>query len=151
MRYAIVIEKTEESYSAYAPDLPGCVATGATPEAVACASVFVAVNGRHMPFHVHCIVKHAANANEARRHRPVKQKMTRLSHARRGRDARPAVAKVVGADAIPDFGPRGAAGPKRIDGDIAKANGEQRFVAEAGRFAELLFRSREDVHDIVFR
>ncbi|MGO9485919.1 MAG: type II toxin-antitoxin system HicB family antitoxin [Rhodomicrobium sp.] len=32
MRYAIVIEKTEENYSAYAPDLPGCVATGATPE-----------------------------------------------------------------------------------------------------------------------
>ena len=32
MRYAIVIEKTKENYSAYAPDLPGCVATGATPE-----------------------------------------------------------------------------------------------------------------------
>ncbi len=32
MRYAIVIEKTEENYSAYAPDLPGCAATGATPE-----------------------------------------------------------------------------------------------------------------------
>ncbi|MFZ1109376.1 MAG: type II toxin-antitoxin system HicB family antitoxin [Rhodomicrobium sp.] len=32
MRYAVVIEKTEDNYSAYAPDLPGCVATGATPE-----------------------------------------------------------------------------------------------------------------------
>ncbi len=30
MRYAIVIEKTEKNYSAYAPDLPGCVATGDT-------------------------------------------------------------------------------------------------------------------------
>ena len=30
MRYAIVIEKAENSYSAYAPDLPGCVATGET-------------------------------------------------------------------------------------------------------------------------
>ncbi len=30
MRYAIVIEKTESNYSAYVPDLPGCVATGAT-------------------------------------------------------------------------------------------------------------------------
>jgi predicted RNase H-like HicB family nuclease len=30
MRYAIVIEKTEGNYSAYVPDLPGCVATGAT-------------------------------------------------------------------------------------------------------------------------
>jgi predicted RNase H-like HicB family nuclease len=30
MRYAIVIEKSEGNYSAYVPDLPGCVATGAT-------------------------------------------------------------------------------------------------------------------------
>jgi len=30
MRYAIVIEKTEGNYSAFVPDLPGCVATGAT-------------------------------------------------------------------------------------------------------------------------
>lgn len=30
MRYAIVIESAGSNYSAYAPDLPGCVATGAT-------------------------------------------------------------------------------------------------------------------------
>jgi predicted RNase H-like HicB family nuclease len=30
MRHAIVIEKTPNNYSAYAPDLPGCAATGAT-------------------------------------------------------------------------------------------------------------------------
>jgi len=34
MRYAIVIEKAENNYSAYVPDLPGCVATGATVEEV---------------------------------------------------------------------------------------------------------------------
>lgn len=28
MRYAIVIEKAEGNFSAYVPDLPGCVATG---------------------------------------------------------------------------------------------------------------------------
>ncbi len=28
MRYAVVIEKAESNYSAYVPDLPGCVATG---------------------------------------------------------------------------------------------------------------------------
>ena len=28
MRYAIVIEKADANYSAYVPDLPGCVATG---------------------------------------------------------------------------------------------------------------------------
>ena len=32
MRYAIVVEKTESNYSAYVPDLPGCVATGQTVE-----------------------------------------------------------------------------------------------------------------------
>ncbi|YAF94601.1 MAG: type II toxin-antitoxin system HicB family antitoxin [Nodularia sp. CChRGM 3473] len=30
MRYGIVIEKAENNYSAYVPDLPGCVATGQT-------------------------------------------------------------------------------------------------------------------------
>jgi predicted RNase H-like HicB family nuclease len=30
MRYAVVIEKAENNYSAYVPDLPGCVATGTT-------------------------------------------------------------------------------------------------------------------------
>lgn len=34
MRYAVVIEKTEANFSAYVPDLPGCVATGATVEEV---------------------------------------------------------------------------------------------------------------------
>jgi len=30
MRYAIVIEQTETNFSAYVPDLPGCIATGAS-------------------------------------------------------------------------------------------------------------------------
>jgi predicted RNase H-like HicB family nuclease len=34
MRYAIVIENAGANYSAYVPDLPGCVATGATVEDV---------------------------------------------------------------------------------------------------------------------
>jgi predicted RNase H-like HicB family nuclease len=34
MRYAIVIEKAAGNYSAYVPDLPGCVATGSTIEEV---------------------------------------------------------------------------------------------------------------------
>ncbi|HEV2956003.1 MAG TPA: type II toxin-antitoxin system HicB family antitoxin [Xanthobacteraceae bacterium] len=33
MRYAVVIEKANDNYSAYVPDLPGCVATGPTVEA----------------------------------------------------------------------------------------------------------------------
>jgi predicted RNase H-like HicB family nuclease len=34
MRYAVVIEKAEGNYSAYVPDLPGCIATGDTVEEV---------------------------------------------------------------------------------------------------------------------
>ncbi|MFM2311815.1 MAG: hypothetical protein RLZZ04_1091 [Cyanobacteriota bacterium] len=34
MRYAVIIEKGEDSYGAYVPDLPGCVAVGDTPEEV---------------------------------------------------------------------------------------------------------------------
>ena len=28
MKYSVVIEKTNNGYSAYAPDLPGCIAAG---------------------------------------------------------------------------------------------------------------------------
>lgn len=34
MRYAIVIERAASNFSAYVPDLPGCVATGDTQERV---------------------------------------------------------------------------------------------------------------------
>jgi predicted RNase H-like HicB family nuclease len=31
-RYAIVVERAKRNFAAYVPDLPGCVATGATME-----------------------------------------------------------------------------------------------------------------------
>ena len=34
MRYAMIIETGKQNYSAYLPDLPGCVATGSTLEEV---------------------------------------------------------------------------------------------------------------------
>lgn len=34
MRYAVVIEQAGNNYSAYVPDLPGCIATGATKDKV---------------------------------------------------------------------------------------------------------------------
>lgn len=34
MQYLIIIEKTETGYSAYSPDLDGCVATGPTKDEV---------------------------------------------------------------------------------------------------------------------
>jgi predicted RNase H-like HicB family nuclease len=34
-RFLIVIEKADRNYSAYSPDLPGCMATGKTHDQVA--------------------------------------------------------------------------------------------------------------------
>ena len=34
-RFLVIIEKIEKNYSAYCPDLPGCVATGRTQEEAA--------------------------------------------------------------------------------------------------------------------
>lgn len=33
-RYLIVVEKADGNYSAYSPDIPGCVAVGDTPKEV---------------------------------------------------------------------------------------------------------------------
>ncbi len=34
MKYAVIIEKGEDGYGAYVPDLPGCIAAGDTKEEV---------------------------------------------------------------------------------------------------------------------
>jgi hypothetical protein len=34
MKYAVIIEASERNYSAYVPDLPGCIATGKTLDEV---------------------------------------------------------------------------------------------------------------------
>ena len=34
MKYAVVIEKGEDGYGAYVPDLPGCIAAGKTKKEV---------------------------------------------------------------------------------------------------------------------
>ena len=31
-RFLVIVEKATGNYSAYSPDLPGCIATGKTPE-----------------------------------------------------------------------------------------------------------------------
>ena len=33
-RYLVIVEETRTGYSAYSPDLPGCIATGSTREEV---------------------------------------------------------------------------------------------------------------------
>ena len=46
MRYAVVIEKAGKGFSGYVPDLPGCVATGASVAKVKAALAEV------IPFHL---------------------------------------------------------------------------------------------------
>ena len=46
MRYAVVIEKAGSGYSGYVPDLPGCVAAGASVASVRAALAEV------IPFHL---------------------------------------------------------------------------------------------------
>jgi HicB_like antitoxin of bacterial toxin-antitoxin system len=46
MRYAVVIEKGERNYSAYVPDLPGCVSVGDTLEDVK-AEIREAIEGSY--------------------------------------------------------------------------------------------------------
>jgi predicted RNase H-like HicB family nuclease len=46
MRYAVVIERAGKGFSGYVPDLPGCVAAGASVAAVKAALAEV------IPFHV---------------------------------------------------------------------------------------------------
>ncbi|MFN2569473.1 MAG: type II toxin-antitoxin system HicB family antitoxin [Candidatus Dormibacteria bacterium] len=38
-RYVIVIERTEHNFSAYAPDVPGCITTGPPFEATVASPV----------------------------------------------------------------------------------------------------------------
>ncbi len=52
MRYTIVIEKSPANYAAYAPDLPGCVATGATREEA------VEEMRRAIEFHIESLREH---------------------------------------------------------------------------------------------
>ena len=46
MRYAVIVEKGPDSYGAYVPDLPGCVAAGDTREEV------VSLIREAMKFHI---------------------------------------------------------------------------------------------------
>ncbi len=125
-------------------------AAGGAPLRRMLRSGLVAMGRGDMLRQIHGVVQHAADAYNIGLQRAVEQEMPRLSHTRRGRDARPAMPKMKGADALPDFETRGAAEAKRIDCDVAKTSGEQRFVAKPGCFAECLFRSREDGDDVAF-
>jgi predicted RNase H-like HicB family nuclease len=51
MRYAIVIERANSNFSAYVPDLPGCVASGDTIEEVE------AEIGEAIRFHIEGLVE----------------------------------------------------------------------------------------------
>lgn len=51
-RYAVVIEKTENGYGAYVPDLPGCIAAGDT------YTETEQLIREAIPFHIQGMVEH---------------------------------------------------------------------------------------------
>ena len=61
MEYAIVIEQTPRSFSAFAPDLPGCVATGATRDEV------IAEMRAAIAFHIESLREHGELVQAPRR------------------------------------------------------------------------------------
>ena len=60
MQYTIVIERSPRNYAAYAPDLPGCVATGATREEA------VREMRRAIVFHIESLREHGEPVPEPR-------------------------------------------------------------------------------------
>ena len=60
MQYTIVIEKSPRNYAAYAPDLPGCIATGATREEA------VREMRRAIGFHIESLREHGEPVPEPR-------------------------------------------------------------------------------------
>ena len=60
MEYTIVIEETPRNFSAYAPDLPGCVATGATRDEV------VREMRSAIAFHIESLREHREPVPDAR-------------------------------------------------------------------------------------
>lgn len=60
MRYTIVIEKSPRNYAAYVPDLPGCVATGAS-EAEVIDEIREAIQ-----FHIESLREHHETVPEPR-------------------------------------------------------------------------------------
>lgn len=60
MDYTIVIEQTSKNFSAFAPDLPGCVATGATREEV------VREMRSAIGFHIESLLDHEEDAHVPR-------------------------------------------------------------------------------------
>lgn len=60
MQYTIVIERSPRNYAAYAPDLPGCLATGATREET------VRMMRRGIAFHIESLREHGEQVPEPR-------------------------------------------------------------------------------------
>ena len=60
MQYTIVIERSPRNYAAYAPDLPGCIATGATREEA------VREMRRAIAFHIEGLREHGEPVPEPR-------------------------------------------------------------------------------------
>jgi predicted RNase H-like HicB family nuclease len=73
MRYAVVIEKAETNYSAYVPDLPGCVATGSSVKEVE-KEIRDAIR-----FHIEGLKEDRSARARAQQHRGIRRSLTDFS------------------------------------------------------------------------
>ena len=103
-----------------------------------------------MPLGIHGVVQDAADAGDFGTQATVKQEMPGLSNASAGLMARAAMAQMIGANGVANFGALHAAGAERIGCDIAQSRGEQRFVAKARRLSECFMSSPQDGNDVLF-
>ncbi len=113
-------------------------------------SICVAERRWDVPLDIHGVVQDAADAGDFGVQAPVKQVMPGLSNASAGLMARAAMAQMIGANGVANFGARHAAGVERIGCDIAQSRGEQRFVAKARRLSECFMSSPQDGNDVLF-
>ena len=90
--YAVIFEKTRTGYSAYAPDLPGCIAAGDTVRQTAelmrkAIEIHVAgirEDGLPVPEPTHRAVSVASSRNGHRSHRATAGARTRSASRKRG-------------------------------------------------------------------
>ena len=80
MQYLVVIEKTATGFSAYSPDLPGCVSTGSTREEID-KNIREAIE-----FHLEGLRQRGMNCHHQVLTQPTSTFLPNISRRQRGRD-----------------------------------------------------------------
>lgn len=105
-----------------------------------------------MPFYLHCIVKDAADADQVGAGKMEKHKMPGAAN-----DAAfmprplPAMAQMVAAHIVAEFGPRDTSDTVGLTGKIAQRGHKQILVPQPCHFAEAFMGLRQDLDNVGLR